>query len=266
VEASAAHLTYKCTKPINLNRTRTLMKTAAIVPAYNESQSIAAVVNGLKAAAAQAGIDLTVVVVNDCSKDNTGAIIDMLPCVALHLPVNLGIGGAVQTGFRYALENGFEAAVQVDGDGQHPAEAVPLLLRELQNGNGDVVIGSRFITGQGFQSSFVRRLGIRWFSRLNFLLTGLRVADTTSGLRMFNRRALELVCHWYPDEYPEPEILVQFARAGLRVKEIPVQMRERQGGTSSIDSVRAVYYMWKVTLSIIFTRLRRIDFKHTINK
>lgn len=235
------------------------MKIAAIVPAYNESQSIAAVVHELNAAARQAGISLTVVVVNDCSKDDTGTIIDALPCVALHLPVNLGIGGAVQTGFRYALENGFDAAVQVDGDGQHPAEAVPLLLQEMQNNRCDVVIGSRFITGQGFQSSFVRRLGIQWFSRLNKLLTGLRVADTTSGLRLFNRRALEMVSHWYPDEYPEPEILVQFARADLQIKETPVQMRERQGGTSSIDSVRAVYYMWKVTLAILFTRMRKIE-------
>ncbi|MCA6364463.1 MAG: glycosyltransferase family 2 protein [Bacteroidetes bacterium] len=235
------------------------MKTAAIVPAYNESQSIAAVVNELNEAAKQAGIALTVIVVNDCSKDDTGAQIDRLDCVALHLPVNLGIGGAVQTGFRYAFENGYDAAVQVDGDGQHPADAVPMLLMEMQRSKADVVIGSRFITGQGFQSSFLRRLGIKWFSLLNKMLTGLRVADTTSGLRLFSRRALQMVSHWYPDEYPEPEILVQFARAELHIREIPVQMRERQGGTSSIDSVRALYYMWKVTLAILFTRMRKIE-------
>jgi glycosyltransferase involved in cell wall biosynthesis len=235
------------------------MKTAAIVPAYNESQSIATVVHELNEAAKLVGIALTVIVVNDCSKDDTGLQIDRLDCVALHLPVNLGIGGAVQTGFRYALENGFDAAIQVDGDGQHPADAVPVLLKGMQRNNADVVIGSRFITGKGFQSSFLRRLGIQWFSRLNKLLTGLHVADTTSGLRLFNRRAMQMVSHWYPDEYPEPEILVQFARAGLRIKEVPVQMRERQGGTSSIDSVRAVYYMWKVTLAILFTRMRKIE-------
>lgn len=234
------------------------MKTAAVVPAFNESQSIAAVVHELRAAAAAAGLDLTVVVVNDCSTDTTAEIIDQLPCVALHLPVNLGIGGAVQTGFRYALENGFDAAVQVDGDGQHPAAAIAGMIQHLEQQNCDVVIGSRFITGEGFQSSALRRLGIRWFSRLNYWLTGMRIADTTSGLRLLGKQALEMVCNWYPDEYPEPEILIQFARVKLNVQEVPVQMRERQGGTSSIDAVRAIYYMWKVTLAILFTRFRKI--------
>lgn len=234
------------------------MKIAVIVPAYNESGSIAAVVHELRGTAEAAGLDLTVVVVNDCSTDNTGAIIAALPCVALHLPVNLGIGGAVQTGFRYAAENGFAAAVQVDGDGQHPADALPLMIKHAETNGSDVVIGSRFITGQGFQSSALRRMGIRWFSRLNRLLTGLHITDTTSGLRLLNARALALVCRWYPDEYPEPEILIQFARAKLVVHEVPVHMRERQGGTSSIDAVRAVYYMWKVTLAILFTRFRKL--------
>lgn len=235
------------------------MKTAAIVPAYNEAQSIAAVVSELNEVAQASAIDLTVVVVNDCSTDSTAAIIDELPCKALHLPVNLGIGGAVQTGFRYALENGFDAAVQIDGDGQHPAEAIALLLKHLQQHNCDVVIGSRFITGKGFQSSTMRRIGIRWFSQLNYMLTGMRITDTTSGLRLFGKKALVMVCNWYPDEYPEPEILIQFARAKMNVQEVPVQMRERQGGTSSIDSIRAVYYMWKVTLGILFTRFRKIE-------
>lgn len=234
------------------------MKTAAVVPAFNESQSIAAVVHELREAAVAAGLDLTVVVVNDCSTDTTAEIIDKLPCIALHLPVNLGIGGAVQTGFRYALENGFDAAVQVDGDGQHPAAAIAGMIQHLELQNCDVVIGSRFITGKGFQSSALRRLGIRWFSRLNYLLTGMRIADTTSGLRLLGKRALGMVCNWYPDEYPEPEILIQFARAKLKMQEVPVQMRERQGGTSSIDAVRAIYYMWKVTLAILFTRFRKI--------
>ncbi|MGL5890463.1 MAG: glycosyltransferase family 2 protein [Bacteroidia bacterium] len=234
------------------------MKTAAVVPAFNESQSIAAVVHELRDAAAASGLSLTVVVVNDCSTDATAQIIDQLPCIALHLPVNLGIGGAVQTGFRYALENGFDAAVQIDGDGQHPAAAIAGMIKHLEQHNCDVVIGSRFITGEGFQSSALRRLGIRWFSRLNYWLTGMRIADTTSGLRLLGKRALEMVCNWYPDEYPEPEILIQFARARLVVQEVPVQMRERQGGTSSIDAVRAVYYMWKVTLAILFTRFRKI--------
>jgi hypothetical protein len=233
------------------------MRLAAVVPAYNESESIAAVVGELRAMADQAGITLSVVVVNDCSKDNTGEIIDQLPCVALHLPVNLGIGGAVQTGFRYALENDFDYALQVDGDGQHPAEAIPAMLKAAGENNWDITIGSRFLTNEGFQSSALRRVGISYFSRLNRWLTGVIIYDTTSGFRLLNRRALELVNAYYPDEYPEPEALVLYERKGLKAGEVQVQMRERQGGVSSINSIRAVYYMWKVTLACIFSRIRK---------
>lgn len=234
------------------------MKIAVVVPAFNESQAIPGVVEELRDVAKKNALDLTVVVVNDCSTDNTGAIIDTLPCVALHLPVNLGIGGAVQTGFRFAFENDFDYALQVDGDGQHPAEAIPALINAAEKNKWDVTIGSRFLTREGFQSTTLRRTGILWFSRLNRRLTGVTINDTTSGFRLLNRKALAIVNDYYPDEYPEPEALILFERKQLRTGEVQVQMRERQGGVSSINSVRAVYYMWKVTLACLFTRFRRL--------
>ena len=232
------------------------MRIAAVIPAYNEEEAIAAVVAEINTVSGTNGITIIPVVVNDCSKDKTGEIIDRINCVPIHLPVNLGIGGGVQTGFRYALENGFDFAIQVDGDGQHPAEEIPRLVAEAIAKKLDVTIGSRFIQKEGFQSSFMRRTGINYFRRLNKLLTGLNIYDTTSGFRLLNRKALEIVNEYYPDEYPEPEAIVLYARNKLAVGEFPVQMRERQGGVSSINSFRAVYYMWKVTLACVFTRIR----------
>lgn len=232
------------------------MKIAAIVPAYNEAHAISNVVAELLATNQANDFQLTVVVVNDCSTDDTGKIIDGLSCVALHLPVNLGIGGAVQTGFRFAFENGFDYAIQVDGDGQHPAAEIPKMIAAAEEKKWDVTIGSRFLTKEGFQSSSMRRAGIRYFSGLNKWLTGFTINDTTSGFRLLNRKALAVVHEYYPDEYPEPEAIVLYARKKLSVGEVQVQMRERQGGVSSINSFRAVYYMWKVTLACLFTRLR----------
>jgi glycosyltransferase involved in cell wall biosynthesis len=232
------------------------MKIAAVVPAYNESDSIKNVVEELLAAADWHKIQLTVIVVNDCSTDDTGKIIDQLSCIALHLPINLGIGGAVQTGFKYAFENEFDFAIQVDGDGQHPADELKKIIDAALANSWDVTIGSRFLTREGFQSSTARRAGIKYFSRLIHLLSGFSINDTTSGFRLLNRKALSVVNDYYPDEYPEPEAIVLYARNKLRVGEVQVQMRERQGGVSSINSIGAIYYMWKVTLACLFTRLK----------
>ncbi|HEU4717157.1 MAG TPA: glycosyltransferase family 2 protein [Bacteroidia bacterium] len=240
------------------------MKIAAVVPAYNESEAIASVVNELNSLAKTQPVNLTVIVVNDCSTDATGEIIDTLDCIALHLPVNLGIGGAVQTGFRYAYENDFDYAVQVDGDGQHPADEIPQLVAFAEANACDVVIGSRFIDKNGFQSTGMRRAGINYFSRLNRWLTGITVSDTTSGFRLLNRKALNFVNENYPDEYPEPEAIVLYARHGMKIGEVPVKMRERRGGVSSINSVRAIYYMWKVTLACLFSRIRKPGTTHHI--
>jgi glycosyltransferase involved in cell wall biosynthesis len=232
------------------------IRIAVVVPAFNESKAIESVVKGLISFAQTQGLDMTVVVVNDCSTDNTGHQIKQLSCVDLHLPVNLGIGGAVQTGMKYAYLNGFDFAIQVDGDGQHPANEISKLLAEARSSEADVVIGSRFLNKQGFQSSAMRRAGIKYFSWLNTILTRGTIHDTTSGFRLLNKKALALVNQYYPDEYPEPESLVLYARFGLKVSETAVVMKERDGGISSIGSLDAVYYMFKVTLACVFTFIR----------
>ncbi len=231
-------------------------KIAVVIPAYNEEASIAAVVASVHTASQEAGIHYWPVVINDCSKDRTGEIISQLPCTAIQLPINLGIGGAVQTGYKYALLNGYTHAVQVDGDGQHPPTELLKLYTEMEQKGYDVMIGSRFLDGTGFQSSFTRRLGINYFKRLNNLLVGVTINDSTSGLRMHNVKALKVVNKDYPDEYPEPEAIILYIKNGLKIGEVQVEMQERQGGVSSIDSISAVYFMAKVTIAILYTYIR----------
>lgn len=233
-----------------------MAKLAVVVPAYNEEESISSVVNELNLAAKKNNLELVVVVVNDCSTDATSDKLSSLDCIVLNLPVNLGIGGAVQTGFKYAYSNGYDFAFQVDGDGQHPAEELPKLIQAQQANGWNITIGSRFIEKTGFQSSSLRRTGINYFKHLIKFLTGLRITDTTSGFRMIDRQALEIVCDYYPDEYPEPEAIILYSRNHLKIGEVPVNMRERQGGVSSIGKRASVYYMFKVTLSIIFTFIK----------
>ncbi|MCW3105295.1 MAG: glycosyl transferase family 2 [Bacteroidetes bacterium] len=233
-----------------------MIRIAIIVPAFNEEKAITAVVQGLNAIAKEHQLNLQVVVVNDCSSDTTSEVISTLNCVALNLPVNLGIGGAVQTGFMYAFENGFDYAIQVDGDGQHPASEIPKMLKAAIEQQADVVIGSRFIDKEGFQSSALRRFGINYFKKLNRMLVGITVSDSTSGLRLISRRVLETVSVYYPDEYPEPESIILYSLKGFKIVEVPVSMLERQGGVSSIGALASVYYMFKVTLAIIYTFIR----------
>ncbi|MBI2271387.1 MAG: glycosyltransferase family 2 protein [Bacteroidetes bacterium] len=233
-----------------------MSKYAVVIPAYNEQQAISDVINAVNTTASLNGIKLDVIVVNDCSIDSTATIIAELNCIALNLPVNLGIGGAVQTGFKYAFENGYDFAFQIDGDGQHPPEELPKLIRAREEHNWDVVIGSRFIDKIGFQSTLLRRTGINYFKFLIRSLAGVRITDSTSGFRMINRKTLAIVNEYYPDEYPEPEAIILYAKNNLNIGETPVNMRERQGGISSIGKRASVYYMLKVSLAIIFTFIR----------
>jgi glycosyltransferase involved in cell wall biosynthesis len=232
------------------------MRILIVIPCYNEEASVALVVAQVQQVRQQLGLNIEPLVVNDCSTDRTLDVVRKLGCLYLNLPVNLGIGGAMQAGYRYAHRNGYDGAVQMDGDGQHPAHELPKLLAPLLADEADVVVGSRFLERTGFQSSAARRLGIGYFRWLNQQLIGQTVHDSTSGFRAFNRRTLELVSRYYPDEYPEPEAIVQFGLNNLRIREVPVEMRERQGGVSSINSSRAVYYMFKVTLGILFVYIR----------
>lgn len=234
------------------------MKIAAVIPAYNEEDSIAKVVQWVCETSDQSGIEIIPIVVNDCSTDDTKKIISKLNCVALNLPVNLGIGGGVQTGIKYAFDNGFDFAVQIDGDGQHPPHYIPEMARALMKNEWDVIIGSRFLDKQGFQSTVYRRIGIQYFEWLNKLLIGKTVKDSTSGMRLVNRKAMQLLYRNYPDEYPEPEAIILYHKGGLKFGEMPVQMNDRLGGVSSIDGWQALYYMFKVTIAILFTYFRKI--------
>ncbi len=231
-------------------------KVLVIIPCYNEETSIKKLVSNINSVKKQHNLPLDILIVNDCSKDNTLQVVKSLNCLYLDLPVNLGIGGGMQSGYKYAFRNDYEYAVQMDGDGQHPATELPKLLKEALLNQSDVIIGSRFLERKGFQSSFFRRLGISYFKWLNRILIGRTIHDSTSGFRVFNRKTLEIVSQYYPDEYPEPEAIVLFGLRNLKMKEVAVEMCERQGGVSSIDSFRAIYYMFKVSLGIIFVYIR----------
>ncbi len=230
-------------------------RLAVIIPAFNEEQSITNVVKSINNLHIN-NFTITAIVINDCSSDSTLKIISQLNCIALNLPVNLGIGGAMQTGYRYAFENNFDYAIQVDGDGQHPANQINILIEEILKGEHNLVIGSRFIDNKGFQSSGLRRLGINFLRNWIRLFSGITIYDNTSGFRLMDRELIELVSNNYPDEYPEPESLIMFSKKGYKIKEVAVEMQERQGGESSIKAFDQLYYMLKVSLAIVYTYIR----------
>nr|WP_330404078.1 glycosyltransferase family 2 protein [Lachnospira multipara] len=229
-----------------------LMKKLIIIPAYNESENIKDTVENIKANAP----DFDYVVINDCSTDNTLDILKDNNYNYVSLPINLGIGGAVQTGYKYAMEHDYDVAVQVDGDGQHDPVFLNYMAEYLKEHELDMVIGSRFIDKEGFQSSFTRRMGIVYFTVLIRILTGKKITDPTSGLRMAGKKVIALFADSYPVDYPEPETAVTAINNGMKIEEIPVIMKERQGGVSSITLKKSVYYMVKVTLAIVIERLR----------
>ena len=227
------------------------MKKLVIIPAYNEGESIYNTVKEIEKAAP----DFDYVIVNDCSGDDTRKICVEHGFHYIDLPINQGIGGAVQTGYLYAYENDYDVAVQVDGDGQHDPSFLEQMADILKKEQADMVIGSRFIERKGFQSSVTRRIGIRYFTCLIRLLTGAKITDPTSGLRMIGKGVIALFARSYPRDYPEPESVVDILCKGKKVVEIPVLMRERQGGVSSIRMGKSVYYMIKVTLAILLCRI-----------
>lgn len=227
------------------------MKILVIIPAYNEESNIEETVGDLKR------IDDSVdyIIVNDCSTDQTKRVLQKNKDSYIDLPVNLGIGGGVQTGYRYAVENGYDIAIQFDGDGQHDARYIKDLIKPLESGQADIAIGSRFITKEGFQSSAMRRLGINCLSRLIQLLCGIRVRDVTSGMRAVNQKMIMEFAENYAQDYPEPEAILASGLKGARITEVPVIMHERQGGQSSIHSFKSAYYMLKVSMALILGRL-----------
>ncbi len=226
----------------------------AVVPAYNESETIASVVRSLTEHTP--GFD--VLVVDDGSTDDTGPLAMEAGARVLRLPFNLGIGGAVQSGFTFALDNGYQRMVQVDADGQHMPQEIRALAREMdQNPEIDIVCGSRFLTDTGYPATISRRTGIHIFAFLLSRIVGQRVSDPTSGFRLYNRRGIALFARDYPHDYPEVEavLMVHFHR--LQMREVPVRMLERGGGRSSIRSGKSAYYMIKVLLAIFIGLVRK---------
>jgi glycosyltransferase involved in cell wall biosynthesis len=243
------------TQPVEALRGLGELKRVAIVPALNEENTVPRVIDELRAF--DPGLD--VVVVDDGSTDRTAEVAAARGARVLRLPFNLGIGGAVQTGFRFAFENGYDLAVRVDGDGQHDPSQLPRILEPVLRGEADIAVGSRFAdrNGDGYRSSRSRRIGIRILAWVVSRIAGQRVTDTTSGFQALNRNGIALFARDYPHDYPEVEATVMVFRHRLRLVEVPVSMRERAGGRSSITALRSIYYMVKVLLAIFVGLFRR---------
>lgn len=226
------------------------MKVLVVIPAYNEEKNILKTVNNIMNTKIK-GVTLDYVVINDCSRDNTKQVLIDNKINFIDLPFNLGIGGAVQTGYKYAYYNNYDIAIQFDGDGQHDAAYLKDLIDEIKKGN-DIVIGSRFVSELStFKSTKLRRIGINFLSWLIEFVTGKKIYDPTSGFRAINKNIIKLFANNYPIDYPEPDTIVTVIKKGYNVSEIPVKMNKRENGKSSINPIKSVYYMIKVSLAII---------------
>lgn len=233
-------------------------KILVIVPAYNEEKNISRVISDLT----NCGLSLDIVVINDGSIDKTEESARKKDCKVISLPFNLGIGGAVQTGFKYAYENDYDFAIQFDGDGQHLASEIGTLLENVINEACDVAIGSRFLNNNGYRAPLARRLGIKIFSFINTLIIRQRITDNTSGFRAYNRKAIKFLSQNYTIDYPEVEAIILLHKNQFRMLEVPVRMQHRQFGDSSINTLKSIYYMIKVILSVligVFRKRERID-------
>lgn len=226
-------------------------RVLVVIPAYNEAAALPGVLAGVRD---HCGADI--LVVDDGSADNTQEVARRAGVMVLRHPCNLGIGAAVQSGFLYAVEHGYDVVVRIDGDGQHDPAHIPRFLDLLRSGDADIVIGSRFLARRGYQSTFVRRVGIFILSVISALV-GAQVTDPTSGYWALNRRALALLAVSHPDDYPETEAMVVAARHGCRIRELPVTMRARTTGRSSITTLHSGFYMLKVIVALAIQRARR---------
>jgi glycosyltransferase involved in cell wall biosynthesis len=225
-----------------------------IIPAFNEEAALPGVLGSLPATVA--GLPVRPLVIDDGSRDRTPDVARAHGAALLSMPFNVGIGAAVQTGFKYARDRGHALAIQFDGDGQHRADQIERLIAPVLAGELDVVIGSRFLEARGDQSSFARRIGIAMLRWTSSLLTGRTITDSTSGFRAYGRRAIEFLATHYPHDYPEPEAVLILHRNGFRIAEVPAAMEPRQGGRSSITVLGAVYYMLKVMLALLIEATR----------
>ncbi|WP_028400722.1 glycosyltransferase family 2 protein [Ectobacillus panaciterrae] len=229
-------------------------KTLIIIPAYNEEEAIGDTLTRLLQLR-EHFTQLDMCVINDGSRDKTAEIVKQFGVKVVSLPYNLGIGSAVQTGYKYAYENGYDIAIQFDADGQHNPEDLYKIIKPIAENECDIVVGSRFAEKTDYKGSISRRIGIYYFTALLKLLTKQTFMDPTSGYRAKNRKIIQIFAHNYPKDYPEPEVLIYLKKKGLRIKEISVNMQERQGGKSSITPLKSVYYMIKVSLAIFMQKI-----------
>lgn len=233
-------------------------KILIIIPAYNEEKNIAMVVEHIRQHIQVADI----AVVNDGSSDKTALVAASLGIYVIDLPFNLGVGSAMQAGYVFAFRRNYDVVVQCDGDGQHPPYEIPKLIETLEVKKADIVVGSRFLYKLSYKSSTVRQVGIKLFAWVISVFLRKELTDTTSGFRALSKRAVSFFAKYYPGDYPEPEALVLAHRAGLKIEEVPVRMRERQGGVSSIRFLGSIYYMVKVFLAIIIDMFEKIEEKY----
>jgi glycosyltransferase involved in cell wall biosynthesis len=227
------------------------LRGLVIVPTFNERQSVGRLVQRLHRALPT----FDVLVIDDGSTDDTLRQVPPQTAV-VSLPFNLGIGGAMQTGYRYAALHGYDVAVQVDGDGQHRPGEVWRLVEHLMEGDADMVVGSRFLGPGRYKQSLTRKMGIHILDGMIHLLSGLPITDCTSGFRVANRRVIRAFAHWYPDDYPEPEVILLLHRAGFRITELGVRMRQRRAGMTSIPLARGLFYVLKVSLALVLDMAR----------
>jgi len=229
------------------------VRVLAIVPAFNEGQSLGGVITELVGLTAAPDV----LVIDDGSSDDTADVARRLGAHVVVLPYNCGIGATVQAGLAWGLDRGYDVIARFDGDGQHDPRGLSVLRKPVDEGTADFVVGSRYVTPSGFQSTFFRRLGSGWFAFLLRALSGLRITDPTSGCWVANARAARILRSAYSSDYPEVDSLIRLHRAGCVIREAAIDMRARSGGRSSIDSVRAVYYMLKVTIALIIGRIEQ---------
>ena len=227
------------------------MKTIILIPCYNEGKNIIYVIDRIKAVSPE----MDYLIINDGSNDNTKQICIENKLNFLNLPINLGIGGCMQAGYKYALDKGYDIAIQHDGDGQHDPIYFKDVILPIESGDADMTIGSRFINKNGYQSTSARRFGIKFLSALIKLCANVKIYDITSGYRAVNRKFIEIFARKYSQDYPEPEAIMEAALLGAKIAEIPVEMHDRNEGTSSIVSWKPLYYMIKVSFSLLIYRL-----------
>jgi len=235
-----------------------MLRTVVLIPCYNEDKNIGNVIRNIHNFTdhnIETDFTIDYIIINDCSKDKTLTVCKESNYNYLNLPVNLGIGGCVQTGYKYAYDQGYDVAIQHDGDGQHDPAYFKNVIEPIMSGQADIVIGSRFINNSGFQSTGLRRFGIGFLSGIIRLCTGVKIRDVTSGYRAVNKKYIEHFAKHYAQDFPEPESIVEAALNKAKIVEVPVIMHERKEGKSSIGALKSIYYMIKVSLSILLHRI-----------